>query len=203
VLIDSAKKTDQPASDVGRQRSSADPQLDARHLGTDSAFVPVIRSASLVGYAELVRRLGGDPQGLAANACVPPEALDSGEVMIPLQASCQALELAAEQLRCPDFGLRLADDQRLENLGPLAVALLHSPNLGDALECASRFLTSPQPRQLPRRGDDPYEVPGTVGLRFVLHYEGRAYPQTMDKMILNVHRVIERLTGGRYDGARA
>ncbi len=37
-----------------------------------------------------------------------------------------------------------------------------------------------------------------MGLRFVWHYEGRAYPQAMDKILLNVHRIAQGLAGGDY-----
>lgn len=165
----------------------------------DSSGVPTVRSASLHGFAALVQELGGDPHEIAGRVGMPSEALTSYEVPIEIDVSARALELAAAELGCPDLGLRLGDLQQLDGLGPLAVAIQHSPNLGDALECARRFLTLHNQGSTLSLEDDPYEMRGVAGLRFVWHYEGRTYPQSMDKMLLNVHRVVQALTGGEYD----
>lgn len=161
--------------------------------------MPSVRSATLHGFAALVSELGGDPVDIARRVGMPAEALTSYEVQVPIDVSARALELAATELACPDLGLRLGDVQQLDGLGPLAVAIQHSPNLGDALECARRFLTLHNQGSTLSLEDDPYDVRGIGGLRFVWHYEGRAYPQSMDKMLLNVHRVVQVLTGGEYD----
>jgi len=161
--------------------------------------MPTVRSASLRGFAELVTDLGGNPADIARRVGMPGDALRSDEVPVEIDVSARALELAATELACPDLGLRLGDRQQLDGLGPLAVAIQHSPNLGDALECARRFLTLHNQGSTLALEDDPYGVRGVAGLRFVWHYEGRAYPQSMDKMLLNVHRVVQALTGGSYD----
>jgi len=161
--------------------------------------VPSTRSASLAGFADLVRELGGDPTDIARRVGMPVEALASFEVPVELDVSARALELAASELDRPDFGLSLGDRQQLQGLGPLAIAIQHAPNLGDALACAQRFLSLHNQGSSLALEDDPYDVRGIAGLRFVWHYEGRAYPQSMDKMLLNVHRVVQALTGGEYD----
>lgn len=160
--------------------------------------MPVVRSASLHGFGELVRELGGRPEPLLVAAGLPADALEDADRLVPLIGVARALEAAAAELDCPDFGLRLGDVQQLDRLGPLAVAIRHSPDFGDALDAARRHLTLHNQGSTLAVEADPYDVRGVVGIRFVWHYEGRAYPQAMDKILLNVHRVAEGLAGGDY-----
>jgi AraC-like DNA-binding protein len=146
----------------------------------------------------MVRELGGDPVPLLRRAGLPVDALADPNLLIPLDALGRVLELAAEALSRPDFGLRLGDVQDLDRLGPLAVAIRHSTDLGDALEAARQHLTLHNQGSTVVIEADPYQVRGIAGLRFVWHYEGRTYPQAMDKILLNVHRVIQLLAGGDY-----
>src|SRR3546814_5108410 len=41
---------------------------------------------------------------------------------------------------CADFGLRLADQQDISVLGPLAIAMQHAPTVAAALNIISRYL---------------------------------------------------------------
>src|SRR3546814_9876899 len=41
---------------------------------------------------------------------------------------------------CADFGLRLADQQDISVLGPLAIAMQHAPTVAAALDIISRYL---------------------------------------------------------------
>ena len=156
------------------------------------------RSASLNGFADLVRTLGGDPERLAVAAGLPHEALVSPEVRVPLEAMAGALELASRELRCSDFGLRLAGFQDLTGLGPLAIAIRHSETMRDAFDCAQRYLTLHNDGSTLALEEDPYGVAGVVGLRHVWPLPGAPYRQAMDKALLNMHGVVSLLAGGDY-----
>ena len=41
-------------------------------------------------------------------------------------------------------------------------------------------------------------MPGVIGIRFAWFYDGSTYPQSMDKQLVNVHRVIQFLAGNDY-----
>ena len=41
-------------------------------------------------------------------------------------------------------------------------------------------------------------MPNVMGVRFTWFYEGSTYRQSMDKQLLNVHRVIQFLAGTAY-----
>ncbi|CAG0992985.1 HTH-type transcriptional regulator VirS [Myxococcaceae bacterium] len=105
----------------------------------------VVGVAGLHGFRDLVTALGGDPQALLARVRIPVAALDDPRNFVPLTSIVALFEKAARTLDCADFGLRLAARQDVGILGPLAVAVQNSSTLGDALDCASRFIFTYSP----------------------------------------------------------
>src|SRR5690606_25481328 len=98
-----------------------------------SVSMTMIRSAGLHGFRALVTELGGDADDIAARAGLPVAALETSDALVPDAAVATALETAASELGCPDFGLRMARRQDLNLLGPLGLAVKHSESLGTAL----------------------------------------------------------------------
>ena len=159
----------------------------------------IIRSGGLRGYVSLVRELGGDPAPLLRRFHVAPEALDDEDALIPLRSTAQMLEASADLLDCPDFGLRLAGTQDISILGPLAVAMQHSPTVADAIQCASRYLFVHSPAiaftpLLP----SPRE-PGLAELRIAYLVEGMPVTrQGMDLSLGVMHRILQFLGRDHY-----
>lgn len=102
--------------------------------------VPVIRSASLNGYMELARSVGLHPQSMMRKAGLSPRCLDDPETPISVAAVRQLLETSAQAAGVEDFGLRLARDRRISNLGPISVVLRDEPTARQALDTLSRYL---------------------------------------------------------------
>ena len=102
--------------------------------------VSVIRSASLNGYAELARSLGLNPQTMMRKAGLSPRCLDNPETPISVMAVRELLESSAKAAQVEDFGLQLARDRRLANLGPLSIVLREEPTARQALDTLSRYL---------------------------------------------------------------
>lgn len=100
----------------------------------------LIKTSSLTGYPQLVRELGGNPDDLLRQMQIDPKSLDNGSAVVPYRAMINLLELTAEQLQCTDFGLRLAERQSINILGPLAVVAQNARNVGEALTEIVRFL---------------------------------------------------------------
>lgn len=100
----------------------------------------LIRTTSLIGFAELVRDLGGDPDQLLRIMKIEPSLLENGAAMLPYRSMINLLELCAERLQCVDFGLQLAERQNLMILGPLAVVAQNARNVGEGLAEIIRFL---------------------------------------------------------------
>jgi AraC-like DNA-binding protein len=96
----------------------------------DSATV---RVSALRNFADLVTTLGGNPAALLAASRIEPLALDDRNGFIPYVTMAELLEMAAVELNCPDFGMRLAAVQEgTKVMGPLEVAMRNSPTLGAA-----------------------------------------------------------------------
>ncbi|MEW9853883.1 AraC family transcriptional regulator [Novosphingobium sp. M1R2S20] len=110
---------------------------------TESTAPAMVRAESLTGFAELVRSRGHDPNPLIEAARIDPADIHRRDHLIPYRQMIQLLENAAEQLLCPDLGLRLAKRQYSEGiLGPLDIAMRNSETVSDAWRyCADHVHT--------------------------------------------------------------
>ena len=82
-------------------------------------------------FPELVEELGGDPDALLLQAGI--------ETPETYRQAIHLLELAAAELGCPDFGLRLAQKQGGGAMfGPLGLAMRNSRTFGEALTYVSQ-----------------------------------------------------------------
>jgi AraC-like DNA-binding protein len=100
----------------------------------------LVQAQSLRGYRELVSDLGGNPGRLLRKAGVDPPSLNQLTAFISFESLIELLEHTSAATGCPDFGLRLAERQDIGILGTLAVAMRYSATVGDAMQCASRYL---------------------------------------------------------------
>ncbi len=99
----------------------------------------LIRATVLRGYPELVRELGGDPEPYLARFGIPSVVEDPDHAFIPFAAYARLLEFTADDLRCPDFGLRMSRWRGLDVLGPLAVIARNSRTLLDGVQAVARY----------------------------------------------------------------
>lgn len=100
----------------------------------------LIRSASLTQFPQLAQAHGLDVRDLLAQAGLPLACLTDTDFKVSVAAVSRVLELAAKQADEPAFGLRLAEDRRLSNLGPLGLLLRDVPTLREALEVVVRHV---------------------------------------------------------------
>lgn len=99
-----------------------------------------IRSASLQGYPEVASALGLDAAQMMRRAGLPSHCLNDLSTPISLDAACKLLESSAQAAGVEDFGLRLARQRRLSNLGPMSLALREEPTGLQALETLCRYM---------------------------------------------------------------
>lgn len=157
----------------------------------------MIRAASLRGFGALVEELGGNPGALLARFGIDEGALQDDDGLIPITAHDLMLDAAASELDCPDLGLRLAASQDLTILGPLAVAIQASSTLGDALNCASRFLFIHSPALRIEIEDDPVGRRGVVALAYRKDLLESTYsPQGIELGLGVFHRAAASMLGG-------
>lgn len=100
----------------------------------------LIRATTLWGYRELVHELGGDPQQFLTRFGIPPGVEDQDDAFISIDAYVRVLQASAEDLRCPDFGLRLSRWQGLDILGPVAVIARNAQTVLGGLQMIARYL---------------------------------------------------------------
>jgi AraC-like DNA-binding protein len=105
-----------------------------------SRYTPLIRSASLAGYADLARHHGLDPDAMQRNAGVSPRSLLDPDIPISAMAVRQLLEDSALAAGVEDFGLQLAAGRRLSNMGPISVVMREAQSARQALESLCRYM---------------------------------------------------------------
>ncbi|MBY0289253.1 MAG: AraC family transcriptional regulator [Mycobacteriaceae bacterium] len=100
----------------------------------------LLRATTLWGYGELVAELGGEPDVFRRRFRIPPGIEHQEDTFISVDAYVRLLEASAEDLACPDFGLRLSRWQGLDILGPIAVIARNAQTVLGGLEMIGRYL---------------------------------------------------------------
>jgi len=95
----------------------------------------VVHARILRFFPELVSALGGDPRILMQAAGIAQEASWQDGAGATYRQQVELVEHAAQELRCPDFGMRLALRQSGGSMfGPLGMVMKNSSSLGEALD---------------------------------------------------------------------
>lgn len=102
--------------------------------------VPLVRAAALTHFANVAQQFGLDAATLLAEVGLPTRCLEDPDLKVSARAVCQVLERAAERAREPAFALRMVQQRRLSNIGPLALLVRDQPTLRDVLESIVRYL---------------------------------------------------------------
>lgn len=151
----------------------------------------------------MVRELGGDTRELFSAQGLADEQITQDEnAFLPLDVVERLLEGAATRLGVPDFGFRLAAQQDIRILGPLAIAMENAHTVGEATDFASQYLFTHSPALSLTRIPDPAGAAHVIGLRFA-STSGHASPQTLDYGLGIVHRVLTLINGGEPYGLRS
>jgi AraC-like DNA-binding protein len=109
-------------------------RLIACDPGYDAEF-DVVHAEILRFFPDVVRELGGDPDALMRQVAMEPRSLAKNSQSLSYRAVVNLLEHAAEQLECPDFGMRLASQQGGgEVFGPMGVVWKNSNTFGEGLD---------------------------------------------------------------------
>ena len=100
----------------------------------------MIRSASLTGYADVARAAGLEPLRMLRAAGLDRSCLDDHDIKIRAGAVRNLLEHSAEASGVEDFGLRLAAERNLSNLGPIGLIAREEPSVRQALESIGHYM---------------------------------------------------------------
>lgn len=161
----------------------------------------VVRSEALRHFCEVVCEMGGDPARLLAETHIEPAALSTADALISYRAMILLLERAAAELKCPDFGLRLASRQGgIAVLGPLEVAMRNSSTVGEAYRyCAGHLQVYSPVVQIQIEAD---KATARHFMRFEILLDRLATQrQAVENALALTHHAVLALSGGRF-GAR-
>src|SRR5262249_18465861 len=163
------------------------------HLSFRDTIMPkLIRSACLTNYEEVARSLGLDPYRQLKAAGLSRACLADPDTMIRASAVGRLLEASAKAAGVEDFGLRMAETQRLSILGPIGLLLQEEPTVRRTLASLAR-----------------YSRLHTDALAFGIEEEGetaifreeriiqarRSAPQVSDLTMGALHRILRSLLG--------
>jgi AraC-like DNA-binding protein len=98
-----------------------------------------LRCAALIGFPELARSLGLDPERLLADVGLHLGELADQDRWIPAAPVGLVLERAAAESGCQDFAVRLNRWRRFSGLGPIGLVLREEPDLRSALDLLIRY----------------------------------------------------------------
>ena len=148
----------------------------------------LVRNSALDGFGALVQELGGEPGQLLAACGIPADIETQQDAFLAYRALIALLEHCAERLARPDFGMRLAQAQGMEILGPLAVVIRHARTVAEAFEQAAKYLHVFNPGQrmtVHREG-------ACVKLRFQILLENVPYTrQANERALVFLKRTVE------------
>lgn len=154
----------------------------------------LIRASVLLGYDDLVRELGGDPELFLSRFGIPRRIEYQEDAFISFDAYVRMLEASADDLRCQDFGLRLSRWQGLDILGPIAVIARNAQTLLDGLEAIARYLYVHSPAlRLTLTSHN-----AKTGLRFIYELTEPGLPEVVQGYELSmgiVVRIMRLLSG--------
>jgi AraC-like DNA-binding protein len=100
----------------------------------------LIRSAVLNNYVGVARSVGLDPYRMLARHALPASCLTDPETKISADKVGELLDDSAKRSDKVDFGLRLAEQRTLSNVGALALLAREQPTVRKALEVLASYM---------------------------------------------------------------
>ena len=99
----------------------------------------MVRAGAWKGLSELIKSSGGDPDAIFTAVGLPSDLSANPNAYFPVKSLIASLELAAETLDQPDFGLRSGVHASLA-LGTLTLAIFNAPTAREGIELAARYI---------------------------------------------------------------
>lgn len=93
----------------------------------------LVRSATLVKYANVARGLGVDPVQMVSHAGLDRQCLLTPDLRVPEALLTQVLEVSAKAADCATLGLLVGESWRLSDFGVISLLLQHQPSLRQTL----------------------------------------------------------------------
>jgi hypothetical protein len=159
-----------------------------------TAFLPIVRSATLDGFPALCRELDLNAQALLHQVGLHPRSLLDPQTPVSAEAVQRLLEASARASGCSDFGLRLAARRSFASLGPVSLLMKGQPSVGEALQTLLGYLRLLNPSlvaSLVPRGP-------VVVLQEELAGGGAQAAQSIELALGIMHTILRELLGPRW-----
>ena len=108
-------------------------------LGDNEVRMELVRAAALTGYFDVAEDLGLQVAPLLRRAGLTRSMMSNPEQMLPADSVIGLLEESARASGCDTFGLRMADERRLSDIGLLSLLILHQATLRHAIGVVAEF----------------------------------------------------------------
>jgi len=99
-----------------------------------------VRTANLIGFAPLVRQLGGDPRAILERHGMDPRDLRNPDDYMNCQSLVDLFEYCSISLNDPLFGIRMAQHQEPDVFGCVTALCRAAPTFRDAMNCFIDYL---------------------------------------------------------------
>jgi len=99
----------------------------------------MITSKALIGTWDLIHELGVDPDEIAREVKIKPEALRGGDFFLNTANVASFFEVASMATNRPDFAMLLSSRRDLSPMGPIWLAMNSADNVREKLECLVKF----------------------------------------------------------------
>jgi AraC-like DNA-binding protein len=179
--------------DLEHQRQGIEMKSEAESAHASAAGFDAVHGDILLFFSELVIELGGDPEPLLRHV-----GIHAGDVsQVGYRTFVNLLEHAASELKCADFGLRLAARQGGGGVfGAMGVVMQNSMTLGAALDYVTKHTHAHSLAARVRLERDPFAQTIFVGHDILLDgLPNRS--QAIEQLLLLGHLNVVESTGGR------
>lgn len=105
-----------------------------------TAFLPIVRSATLDGFDKLCSAHGLDGPALLRQAGLDPRSLRDPQTPLAAEAVHALLENSSRLSGLSDFGLRLAAQRTFASLGPVSLLIKGQASVGEGLRTLLDYL---------------------------------------------------------------
>jgi AraC-like DNA-binding protein len=158
----------------------------------------IIRADAWRGIRELIAELGGEPHEILAAAHVDVASLEYPDRYLSLRSFMATLEIAAERLGRPDFGLRSGSIANMSVLGALSIAALHSPTGREGLQVAGRYIHIHNPALSASIAPIPHSTRDFAKLGFRMTSPPTGHTQFLERQLGSLHKGLRQLCGPDY-----
>ncbi|WP_417514728.1 AraC family transcriptional regulator [Marinobacter sp.] len=160
----------------------------------------LIRATNLRGFEKLIKQRGGDPLPLLEKYDIPPAEHRDDSSFLPFRNLAALLDDTAKTLDYPELGLKLAESQGLDILGPISVIARNSDTVGEAINNISRYLHLHSPALSISATHSSSSDEESIKFEFKIDHEntGEYHQQSYELSLSNSMQVMKLLCGNRF-----